>query len=281
MLPRPDQVQRTVRCNPVQPGTEARAGFVPVELFKSLQECLLDDIFRVVFIACHTKRQTEDISAVALDKEAESVAIARPNSGDRYGVGLFHPAFRLSLVPAVRRRVNIDSTISDMRDHATILDRDKLLGVIGAGVMGQALVQGILRARRLKPDQIWAATRTSTSAQTVERELGTSVVTHYEDRLPRTGIVLLCVKPAHVASAIARLTQSGLPPDTLLISIAAGVNTAKLEELLGTVNPWIRAMPNTPSVVGESMTVICGGKHATPPHLEKAESLFTAVGQCK
>jgi len=147
--------------------------------------------------------------------------------------------------------------------------------------MGQALIQGILRGGLLTPDRIWAATRTSASAQAVESTLGVPVTTRYEDRLPNTAIVLLCVKPAHVPSAIGRLAQSGLPPGTLLISIAAGVSTARLEQLLGVPNPWIRAMPNTPSIVGEGMTVICGGKHATPAHLEQAQSLFAVVGRCR
>jgi pyrroline-5-carboxylate reductase len=118
-------------------------------------------------------------------------------------------------------------------------------------------------------------------AQAVERELGIPVSTHYEERLPTTRILLLCVKPAHVEAALRRLAQSGLGPDTLLISIAAGISTKRLEELLGTVNPWIRGMPNTPSVIGESMIVICGGQHATPEQMERAQALFAAVGQCR
>jgi pyrroline-5-carboxylate reductase len=162
-----------------------------------------------------------------------------------------------------------------------ILEAGASLGVIGAGVMGRALVQGILRAGLLTREQIWAATRSTASAQAVERELGIPVMTQYAGRLPQTRILLLCVKPAHMEAVLHRLAQGGLAPETLLISIAAGLPTQRLEELLGTENPWIRAMPNTPSVVGESMTVICGGKNATPEQLERAQALFAAVGQCR
>ncbi len=162
----------------------------------------------------------------------------------------------------------------------TLLPHGAMLGVIGAGVMGQALIRGILRTGLLKPEQIWTATRTMTSADAVRRELGVAVVTHYGDLLEKTRIILLCVKPAHVEAALARLAQHGLAADTLLISIAAGVTTTRLEKLFQTDNPWVRAMPNTPSQVGESMTVLCGGTHAKPSHLEQAEALFSAVGQC-
>ncbi len=170
---------------------------------------------------------------------------------------------------------------TEAQQSANILEPGASLAVIGAGVMGQALIQGIIRAGLLATDQIWAATRTSNSAQALQRDLGIGVVTRYEDRLPGTRLVLLCVKPAHVPAAVHRLLESGLPKDALLISIAAGVATPKLEELTGTTNPWIRAMPNTPSVVGESMTVICGGKYATAEHLELAQQLFAAVGKCR
>ena len=175
-----------------------------------------------------------------------------------------------------------------MSDHTTgtpatrpLLDPEMSLGVIGAGVMGQALIQGILRAGLLKPEQIWGATRTNASAQAVQRELGVTVVTHYEDRLPHTGILLLCVKPGHLPTVLTRLAAAGVPESTLLISIAAGASTAKLEELLGTENPWVRAMPNTPSVVGQSMTVVCGGRTATAEHVDLAQALFSAVGECR
>jgi pyrroline-5-carboxylate reductase len=79
---------------------------------------------------------------------------------------------------------------------------------------------------------------------------------------------------------LATLKQGNLGPDTLLISILAGVSTAKLEAGLATSNPWVRAMPNTPCIVGEGMTVVCGGSHADENHLAQARRIFEAVGKC-
>jgi pyrroline-5-carboxylate reductase len=79
---------------------------------------------------------------------------------------------------------------------------------------------------------------------------------------------------------LSALRDSGLRRDTLLISILAGVGTDRLETLLGTENPVVRAMPNTPAVVGEGMTVVCRGRYASAADLERASRVFEAVGQC-
>jgi pyrroline-5-carboxylate reductase len=70
-------------------------------------------------------------------------------------------------------------------------------------------------------------------------------------------------------------------PGTLFISILAGVTTAQAEAALGLPNPWVRAMPNTPCVIGEGMTVVCRGRDATADHLEIARRIFAAVGRCE
>jgi pyrroline-5-carboxylate reductase len=93
-------------------------------------------------------------------------------------------------------------------------------------------------------------------------------------------MILICVKPAQASKVIAILKESELHPDTVLISIMAGVTIAQLESLLGTKNPWIRAMPNTPCIVREGMTVICPGTHASPENMARAQRVFEAVGQC-
>ena len=66
--------------------------------------------------------------------------------------------------------------------------------------------------------------------------------------------------------------------DTLLVSILAGVTTARLEQLLDLPNPWVRAMPNTPCVVGAGMTVVAPGTHATDAHLA-ARAAHLLVGR--
>ena len=83
-----------------------------------------------------------------------------------------------------------------------------------------------------------------------------------------------------IGAVAAVLRESSLRPDTLLISILAGVSSERLESLLQLPNAWVRAMPNTPCVVGQGMTAVCGGRGATPEHLALAERVFRSVGRC-
>ena len=100
-----------------------------------------------------------------------------------------------------------------------------------------------------------------------------------QHRLASAGVVVLCVKPAQAPVALAALAGAGLRPEALVVSIAAGVDSTQISTMLGTGNPIVRAMPNTPCVVGEGMTAICRGPRATPTHLAQARRIFECVGR--
>lgn len=153
------------------------------------------------------------------------------------------------------------------------------LGVIGAGVMGQTLVRGILASGSIPRERIWMGERNASACETAAAGLGVPVETEYTARVPTAGLILMCVKPGDAANVAAALRNAGLRKEALVISILAGVSTEKLETLLGTDNPVVRAMPNTPAVVGEGMTVVCRGKHATSADLERARRIFEGVGK--
>ncbi len=157
---------------------------------------------------------------------------------------------------------------------------NETLGVIGAGVMGRTLLRGLFDSGVLDREQAWASSRSKETCECAAAELGIPVDTDFAERVPGAGLILICVKPRQIAGVAAALKSAGLKPGTLLISVLAGTTIAQLESLLGTENPWVRAMPNTPCVVREGMTAICGGTHATPEHLAKAQRIFEAVGTC-
>ena len=133
------------------------------------------------------------------------------------------------------------------------------LGVIGAGVMGRTLIKGILATKLVPRNRIWAAARTKESCQRVKSELAVDALTNYKSELAESEILVLCVKPSGMKPVLEQLKQWGLPKETLVISIVAGVSIEEIEETLGSKNPVIRAMPNTPCTVGQGMTAICAG----------------------
>jgi pyrroline-5-carboxylate reductase len=160
-----------------------------------------------------------------------------------------------------------------------ILEPGRTLGVIGAGVMGQTLIKGMIEAGLVTARQVWAAARTQASCDEVAASLGVVTERDYRPMLPNAGIVLVCVKPAQIGAVAEMLKGGSLRPDTLLISILGGVTIDRLESLVGK-SVWMRAMPNTPCLVRQGMTVVCGGKGATPERLEIAQRIFSSVGDC-
>lgn len=154
------------------------------------------------------------------------------------------------------------------------------LGVIGAGVMGQTLLRGLLSGNVVAHDRVWAGDKNLATCEAASAALGIAVERDFHARVPGADLILLCVKPKDAPEVLAALRKAGLRRETLLISILAGVGTERLESLLGSENPVVRAMPNTPAVVGEGMTVICGGRYATQTDLLRTRAIFEAVGQC-
>jgi pyrroline-5-carboxylate reductase len=154
------------------------------------------------------------------------------------------------------------------------------LGVAGAGVMGRTLIRGLLASGIIEPGRLWAGDKHTAACDAATAELGIPVEVDYQNRVPTADLILMCVKPADAAAVLTALREAGLRRDTLLISILAGVSTERIESLLGRENPVVRAMPNTPCVVGEGMTVICRGRNAARSHLDRAARIFEAVGMC-
>ncbi|MCC7440049.1 MAG: pyrroline-5-carboxylate reductase [Bdellovibrionales bacterium] len=154
------------------------------------------------------------------------------------------------------------------------------LGVIGAGVIGSALVRGGIDAGLLHPSRVWAATKSEESRREAAKELGVSVLTDYDSELARTDVVLICVKPAQMSQVLATLKSKGLRRDALVISVAAGVTIERMGRELGGSQPLVRAMTNTPCVIRQGITALAAGATAQSKHMTLAHRLFGAVGRC-
>ncbi len=163
---------------------------------------------------------------------------------------------------------------------APVVAEGMTLGVVGAGVMGRTLIRGLVTSGLIPRERIWAGDKNGTACEAAHQELGIPVESGYLTRVPTADLVLVCVKPNDAPVVLSALRDAGLRRDTLLISILAGVSTDRLESLLGTENPVVRAMPNTPCIVGEGMTAVCRGRHAAHQHLDRARRVFEAVGKC-
>lgn len=142
--------------------------------------------------------------------------------------------------------------------------------VVGVGNMGGAILDG-LRARGWADGQITAVTRTG-----AEPRPGVTTGS-IAAMIPGADVVVVAVKPAQIAAVLATM-GTHLRPDQVVVSVAAGVPTAALEAALGTDNPVVRVMPNTPTRVGQGVSVLSAGRHATDEHLAAVTEVFGALG---
>lgn len=150
------------------------------------------------------------------------------------------------------------------------------VAVFGAGTMGEALVGGWLAAGR-PAGSVLVVEKDARRRDEVAARHGVAAVEPAE-AARRAGTLVLAVKPADVGGLLRGLAGA-VRADTLVVSIAAGVPTESIEAALGDRVPVVRAMPNTPALVGAGMTVLAPGRHAAAEHLARAEALLGAVGR--
>jgi len=148
---------------------------------------------------------------------------------------------------------------------------------LGLGKMGGILLQALLKKNLLSPKNTVATVRHPERAQKLSQELGISVTTDNRQAAQQSDLILLCVKPQTVREVTEEIAGE-MTPGKQLISIAASVPTRYIEEILDSEVPVVRAMPNTPCVIGFGMTGLCKGKFADESHLDIAKTLFDSVG---
>jgi pyrroline-5-carboxylate reductase len=158
------------------------------------------------------------------------------------------------------------------------LGKDARIAVLGAGKMGGILLHAFLKRGLFRPDQACATVHHPEKAQLLSKSLGIAVTTDNVGAVRHADIVLVCVKPQIVRSVIEQI-RPALNSSKLVVSIAASVPTSYIEKAAPAGVPVVRAMPNTPCLIGKGMTAVSGGAHATPDHLETARRLFEAVGR--
>jgi pyrroline-5-carboxylate reductase len=151
-----------------------------------------------------------------------------------------------------------------------------VIAILGAGKMGEALLSGVLRAGRSASD-LMVTTRREERAALLSERYGVAVVTNAEAARTANTLVL-AVKPQDMAALLAEL-RPHVPAGRLVISIAAGITTAFIEDRLPDGVPVVRVMSNTPVHVDEAMSVISAGSHTAEEHLKVTEELLAPVGK--
>jgi len=149
---------------------------------------------------------------------------------------------------------------------------------LGAGSVSEALIKGLLHARLLSAEQVTISNRKNTlRLETLQRRYSVSVA---QDRLAscaQADLLILAAKPFDLPVALREFLPA-ISSRQLVISLAAGISTATIEQQLAQSVPVIRSMPNTSSAVQASATALCAGKWASSEHMELAQHFFSAIG---
>jgi len=154
------------------------------------------------------------------------------------------------------------------------------IAIIGAGSMGGAILGGLLAPGVTVAGGIRVTNRTEAKAALVRRPgVESFAIELSPDANSRAvagaGVVIIGVKPAMVPGTLESLADA-LEPDSLVISVAAGVTTASMERVIR--QAVLRAMPNTPALVGRAVTGLAAGSRATPAQLALGRAVFETVG---
>ena len=159
----------------------------------------------------------------------------------------------------------------------------KQIAILGTGSMGKAILAGLLQSGT-KPTNIRVTTKTQTSAESIFSTHGVQAISLEKDAaanaaaLKDAELVILAVKPNLILETLKQVATE-LKPGSLVVSVAAGITTEAMEEVLGGQVAVVRAMPNTPSVLGLGVTGISAGSNVSKDQLELAVKAFSSVGK--
>jgi pyrroline-5-carboxylate reductase len=154
----------------------------------------------------------------------------------------------------------------------------KKVAFLGAGKMGGIILQALLNNGMLSAKSTWATVAHEERAKALAAKLKVKVGTNNVEAAKGADIIVIGVKPQVVEDVI-REISGHITPKQMIVSVAASVPTAMIEKNLPPNVPVIRAMPNTPCLLGVGMTAVCKGKHASVEHVALTCHMFDVVGR--
>jgi len=154
---------------------------------------------------------------------------------------------------------------------------NKKVAIIGVGKMGETLLNSMIKNNLVKKENLTGSTVQEEHAKEINNKYGIRTYTDNQEMILGKDIIIFAVKPQMMKKVISDIKEV-VTERQLIISIAAATSTQFIEGCLGKNIPVIRAMPNTPALINEGMTVICPGRYAQKEQLKVATGIFGAVG---
>lgn len=155
---------------------------------------------------------------------------------------------------------------------------DKTIGFIGAGKMATAIIKGLLSSGLFDKDHIIASESNKDYAHKIEKELGIKMVHNNREAAAEADIILLAVKPFVVKEVLTEI-EDRIDDTKLIVTIAAGISSKKVEDVLEKTARVVKVMPNTPALLGVGMSAVCKGEHASDEDFDEVVKIFESVGK--
>ena len=167
--------------------------------------------------------------------------------------------------------------------HAGVQAARRAIGFVGGGNMATALIKGLLAAEQYRPEQLWVSDVDAQKLGALRRRFKVATTADNLALVRGSRMVVIAVKPQHIDAVLAEM-RPAVGPAQLFVSIAAGVSTARLEAgltggFLGAEVRVLRAMPNTPALLGKGMSVLVRGRYASAADERLGLRVLKAVGQ--
>ena len=150
------------------------------------------------------------------------------------------------------------------------------IAVLGGGVMGGAIAVGALAAG-WPAAQVTIADKSADALAALASAHGFATTHDLAQAVAGADLIVFAVKPQDAGEAIDAFAPS-VRPGTVLLTVAAGLPSSFYEARLPAGTPVVRAMPNTPALIGKGATAIAPGTHATAEHMALAASVLAATG---
>ena len=157
---------------------------------------------------------------------------------------------------------------------------DKKIAFIGSGNMGKAIIGGIVKSQLTAASNLHVFDIDSSKSREMAEQFGSTVATSATSAAAVADILFIAVKPNVIPALLPEL-KAHIQPGCIVISIAAGVTLATLEQGLSAGHKIIRVMPNTPALVNCGMSSITPNANITPAELESVLAIFKSFGEAE
>lgn len=155
---------------------------------------------------------------------------------------------------------------------------NKRIGFIGCGNMGKAMLGAMVKSDEISLEDLIVSTKSKVSAEKISDDFNVKTTTDNKEVVRNSDIVFLAVKPYFFKEVIEEIKDM-VTENKLIISIAAGVTIAQIEDWFGKSVKVVRTMPNTPALVGEGMSAVCHNNNITEGELQYVGKLYDLFGR--